>query len=104
MLSDGFVVRFGHALHNLFFAAKPGEDSLQAGGLFAYFVHGRKQAPKRFNLAIVILLIWHAFTMSAVVKRFTVCFVPKSQEVTTKKNAPYLWKLRPLRISYSHST
>jgi len=75
---SGFVVRFWRALHNLF-AAEPSEDFLQAGRLFALFVHGREQAPKRFNL--IILLIWHGFMMSEVGKRFTVCLVPKSQQI-----------------------
>jgi hypothetical protein len=73
-----FVVRFWCAFHNLF-TADPSEDFLQAGRLFALFVHGGEQAPKRFNLAI--LLIWHEIMMSEVVKRFTVCFVPKSQQL-----------------------
>jgi hypothetical protein len=55
-------------------------------------VHGREQAPKRFNLIIVILLIWHEIMMSQVVKRFTVCFIPKSQQVATTKGALNLWK------------
>ena len=67
-------------------------------------MHGCEQAPKGFNLIIVILLIWHEIMMSEVVKRFTVCFVPKSQHVTMTKSALNLWELCPLRIGYSHST
>jgi hypothetical protein len=96
-----FVVRFWRALHNLV-TAEPSEDFLQAGRLFALFVHGGEQAPKRFNLAI--LLIWHGIMMSKVVKRFTVYFVLKSQQVPMKKSALNLWRLCPLRISYSYST
>jgi hypothetical protein len=65
-------------------------------------VQGREQAPKRFNLAI--FLIWHGIMMSKVVKRFTVYFVLKSQQVPMKKSALNLWRLCPLRISYPLST
>ena len=42
--------------------------------------------------------------MSEVAKRFALCFVPKSQQVTMTKSALNVSKLCPLRIGYSHST